>query len=68
MIIMKLIITKHAEKQMVARGIDKSQIICTIKQGAKVKQTDGLLAIYSYIKVAYKIRGDKHIIKTVMVE
>ncbi len=68
MIIMKLIITKHAQDQMLLRGIDKEQIIRVIKRGAKVKQTDGLLAVYSYLKIAYKIRGDKYIIKTVMVE
>ena len=53
---------------MLLRGIDIEQIIRVIKRGAKVKQTDGLLAVYSYIKVAYKISGDKYIIKTVMVE
>lgn len=40
-----------------------------IKRGAKFKQTDGFLAVYSYIRVAYKIIGeDMYLIKTVMVE
>jgi len=53
---------------MILRGIDKEQIIRAIQRGAKVRQTDGLLAIYAYIRVAYKTRGDKYIIKTVMVD
>jgi hypothetical protein len=34
---------------------------------AKVPQTDGLLAIYADIEVAYKIRGNNYIIKTVKI-
>jgi hypothetical protein len=52
---------------MVERGVSKQQAIDTITKGAKVRQTDGLLASYSYIKVAYKIRGEKYVIKTVMI-
>ena len=47
---------------MAERGINKNQIKEAIKKGAKTKQTDGLLASYGYIKIAYKIRGDKYII------
>ena len=65
---MKLIFTLHAKRQMVERGISKQQVIDTIKKGGKVKQTDGLLASYGYIKVAFKIRGEKYIIKTVMIK
>ena len=64
---MQLIISKHAKDQMLLRGIDEDQVIRAIKIGSKVRQTDGLLAVYMYIRVAYKIRGDKYIIKTVMV-
>ena len=39
-----------------------------ISQGAKVEQTDGFLAKYAYIRVAYKKRGDRYRIKTVFVE
>jgi len=67
MILMQLIISKHAKDQMLLRGIDEDQVIRAIKIGSKVRQTDGLLAVYMYIRVAYKIRGDKYIIKTVMV-
>lgn len=63
---MELVLTLHAKEQMVERGVTKQQVIDTIKKGSKVVQTDGFLASYSYIKVAYKIRGDKYIVKTVM--
>ena len=64
---MNLILTLHANEQMVERGISKRQVIDTIKKGSKVVKTDGFLASYSYIKVAYKIKGDKYIVKTVMI-
>ncbi|MBI3052340.1 DUF4258 domain-containing protein [Candidatus Woesearchaeota archaeon] len=63
---MGLILTLHAKEQMVERGVSRQQVIDTIKKGSKVVQTDGFLASYSYIKVAYKMRGDKFIVKTVM--
>ncbi len=44
----------HARQQMFERGVDEEQIKIVIQRGAKVKQTDGYLAIYSYIKVAYR--------------
>ncbi len=65
---MRLIITSHAKQQMFDRGIDEEQIKTAIKIGSKIKQTDGFKAIYSYIGVCYKIRGDKYIIKTVTIE
>ena len=68
MIELKLIITNPARQQMFDRGIDEEQIKNAIKRGTKIKQTDGFKAIYSYIGVCYKIRGEKHIIKTVTIE
>jgi len=66
---MELIITNHARDKMHIEGIEKEQIKMCIKRGAKFKQTDGFLAIHSYIRVAYKIIDkDKYLIKTVMVE
>ncbi len=64
---MKLDITKHAKQKMVIHGITKDQIIKTINQGAKFEQTDGFLAKYSYIRVAYKKKGDLCKIKTVYI-
>lgn len=65
---MQLIFTLHAKQQMVVRGISKQQVIDAIKKGAKIRQTDGFLSSYGYIKVAYKIRGEKYIVKTVMIQ
>jgi len=66
---MYLIMSNHARDKMHIEGIDKEQIKRCIKRGAKFKQTDGFLAVYTYIRVAYKIIGkDKYLIKTVMVE
>jgi uncharacterized protein YktB (UPF0637 family) len=64
---MKLIIKDHAKKRMDLRGIDKDQIKRAIQRGSKVKQTDGLLTTHTYIQVAYKIRGEYYIIKTVKI-
>ena len=68
MIILKLIITIHARQQMFDRGIDEEQIKTAIKRGSKIKQTDGFKSVYGYVGVCYKIRGEKYIIKTVMIE
>lgn len=64
---MRLILTLHAKEQMVERGVSKQQVIDAIKKGSKVVQSDGFLASYTYVKVAYKIRGDNYIVKTVMI-
>lgn len=65
---MQLVITEHAKQRMDMYGITEEQIKTAITRGSKFKQTDGLLAIHTYIRVAYKIIGDKYIIKTVMEE
>ncbi len=65
---MRLEITKHAKEKMVLHGISKEEIMKAITQGAKFQQTDGLLAKYGYIRVAYKKRGNTYRIKTVFVE
>ena len=66
---MQLIISSHARDKMHIEGIDKEQIKRCIQRGAKFKQTEGFLAVYTYFRVAYKKIGeDKYLIKTVMVE
>ena len=65
---MILDITEHAKQKMVIHGISKDQVIKVIKEGAKFEQTEGFLAKYSYIRVAYKKRGDHYKIKTVYIE
>ncbi|MBI5391251.1 DUF4258 domain-containing protein [Candidatus Woesearchaeota archaeon] len=64
---MHLFLTMHAKEQMVLRGVSKSQVLEALQKGAKIRQTDGFLSSYGYVKVAYKIRGEAYIIKTVMV-
>ena len=65
---MRLLITKHAKERMADKAISKYMVIEAIQKGAKVKQTQGYLASYGYIKVAYKIVGkDLYKIKTVFV-
>lgn len=62
-------ITKHAKEKMAVCGITKWQVKTAIQQGAKFSQTDGYLASYTYIKVAYKkIGGNCYKIKTVFVD
>lgn len=64
-----LVITKHAKQRMVAHGITKEQVKTAILQGAKVVQTEGYLASYTYIKVAYrKIGPNMYKIKTVFID
>ncbi len=65
---MLLVITRHAQERMDLNGITEEQVKLTIERGAKIPQTEGLLAVYTYIRVAYKICGEKFIIKTVMIE
>jgi len=62
-------ITKHADDKRRLEGISISQIKTAIKRGSIIKQTDGYLARYSYIKVAYKKIGKNvYKIKTVFVD
>ena len=63
-----IVLTRHAKEKMVVHGITKEQIKRTIQQGAKMKQTDGYLASYAYVKVAYKEIGkNMYKIKTVFI-
>ena len=63
---MHLLITGHAKEKMIILGISLEDIKKAINQGSKTKQTEGLLACYTYYCVAYKIVGDKtYKIKTV---
>ena len=65
---MELILTHHAKVRMAEKAVNTEQIKEAIKKGAKIKQTDGFLAKYGYIKIAYKIVNDKYVIKTVIIE
>ena len=65
---MQYILTIHANERMDKCGITFDQVVTAIQRGAKTKQTDGFLVVYTYIRVAYAIRGEKCIIKTVMIQ
>ena len=66
-IIIKL--TKHADDKRRLEGITVEQIKTAIKRGSITRQTDGYLAHYCYIKVAYKRIGkNAYKIKTVFVD
>ncbi len=65
---MKLLLTKHAKERMAEKAITLDMIREVIQKGATVRQTDGSLASYGYIKVAYKHIGEEYYkIKTVFV-
>ncbi len=65
----KLIILYHANDKMMWLGITEDQVKRAILQGAKFKQTEGYLAKYTYISVAYrKIDENTYKIKTVFVD
>ncbi len=62
-------ITQHAKEKMILLGISKEQVKKAIQCGAKIKQTDGHLASYAYLKVAYRQIGENYYkIKTVFVK
>ena len=65
---MRLQISIHAKQKMDIEGIDEEQIKRAILRGSISRQTDGYLASYAYIRVAYKKRDDVYRIKTVFVE
>ncbi|MBS3105039.1 DUF4258 domain-containing protein [Candidatus Woesearchaeota archaeon] len=65
---MMLQISKHAKEKMEIEGIDEEQVKRAIKMGSISRQTDGYLAAYTYINVAYKKRGNVYRIKTVFVD
>lgn len=69
MVEIKLKITKHANDKMMWLGISEEDVKKAILRGSKFKQTDGYLAIYTYLKVAYKKSNENvYKIKTVMIE
>jgi hypothetical protein len=65
---MRLILTAHARDQMLDRGVTRKMVERTLRRGSKIRQTDGLLATYEYVRVAYHVVGDAYIVKTVMIK
>ncbi|MBU0535562.1 MAG: hypothetical protein KKE20_01250 [Nanoarchaeota archaeon] len=52
---------------MALRDVSFEQVEKTIKRGSRFKQTDGWLSIYGCVAVAYKVRNNKIVVKTVMI-
>lgn len=65
---MRLILTKHANDRRILYGLSKEQIKRCIKMGARIKQTNGYLASYTYLKVAYKKVGKAYLVKTIFIK
>lgn len=59
---------KHARDRMFDRGISRDLVRIAIQRGSKTKQTDGILATYGYMQVAYVKRGSIYWVKTVMIK
>ena len=66
MITIKL--TKHAINKMAWLWVSEDQVREAIEKGSKYQQTDGLIAKYTYVSIAYKKVGNYYLIKTVYVE
>lgn len=67
-ICMELFLTRHAKERMAEKAVSLDMIREAIRKGAKIKQTDGYLVSYGYIKIAYKVIGvECYKIKTVFI-
>ena len=66
---LKVIYSKHANDKRILYGLTKEQVERAIKRGATAKQTDGYLASYREIKIAYR-KPDKEVcyIKTIYID
>ena len=61
-----VIYSKHANDKRILYGLTKEQIERAGKRGATVKQTDGYLASYREIKIAYKkLSKEVYYLKTI---
>ena len=68
-IIMILLLSEHAKKRMAEHALTKEMVKEAIERGSKARQSNGLLATYTYFQVAYRIiKPGIYKIKTVMVK
>lgn len=62
-------ISKHAQDKMLWLGVTEERVKEAIARGAQFRQTDGFLAKYRYLSVAYKRLGKKvYKVKTVYID
>ena len=65
----RIILSKHANDRRILYGLSEQQIKNCILRGSRLKQTDGFLASYTYLKVAYKKIGeDLYYVKTLYIK
>ena len=65
---LEVIYSKHANDKRVLHGYTKEQIERAIKRGATAQQTDGYLASFREIRIAYKKLNEKiYYIKTIFI-
>ncbi len=63
----RIVLTKHAHDAMIDRGVSITTVRLVLERGSKTKQTEGLLATYGYVSVAYRVQTGTYVVKTVMV-
>lgn len=62
-------LSQHATDKIFWLGVTKQQVAEAIAKGSKFRQTDGFLASYRYLRVAYKKIGENtYKVKTVYLE
>ncbi len=65
---MIVLLTRHAKERMAEKGVSVGMIKEAISKGAVIRQTEGYLATYTYLAVAYKIvKPGVYKVKTVMI-
>jgi len=65
---MKIIYNKHANDKRILYALTKEQVERAVKIGATVKQTDGYLASYMELRIAYKkLDNNIYYIKTIYI-
>lgn len=65
----RIVLSKHANDRRILYGLSKEQIKRCIQIGGRINQTNGYLASYTYLKVAYKkIDKNLYYVKTVYIK
>ncbi|MAF35354.1 hypothetical protein CMO91_05940 [Candidatus Woesearchaeota archaeon] len=64
---MDIVLTKHAQDMMIERGVSMVLLRQALARGSKYKQRSGWLATYSYVIIAYHVKRNCYIVKTVMI-
>ena len=66
MIFLRIVLSIHAEEQMIERGISQTEVEKAIRVGSKfIQQPNKIVSEYTYFSVVYKKVGDAYYIITV---